>query len=71
MTCVALRNYYAFKVRAVLCNNCALLLCFSHPFLVPVTVPPLPAVQPFHALVYPLTLTQTRTLSQAYADRCA
>lgn len=37
---------------------------------VAVTVPPLPAVQPFHALVYPLTLTQTRTLSQAYADRC-
>ena len=34
------------------------------------TVPPLPAVQPFHALVYPLTLTQARMLSQAYADRC-
>jgi len=34
-------------------------------------VPVLPAVQPFHALVYPLSLDQMRSLAEVYAARAA
>lgn len=34
-------------------------------------MPPLPAVQPFHSLVYPMTLVQMQRLAAAYALRAA
>lgn len=46
------------------------LFCCVFSDVVASTIPPLPSVQPFHALVYPFTLDQMAALSKCYADRC-